>query len=543
MLLLRSAILLLSFVLVTSTTPKREGEARGGNGVGASVTRPNFLILFPDQWRSNWAGSFYGMKSLKMPVFESLANSGTRFSNAFVPSPLCAPSRACLASGREYDEAGVPDNFSNDFPLSIATFYQLLEQSGYHTMVSGKDDLTKASGPGLDGQYHARELGFSDFARTEGKEDVLKSHQPTDPYGLFCLNHTTDGNLTLWDILLNKDSDCCSSAKGASSGYYCDTPTLMPQFGYEDDFVTNRSIDLLDKKPSQAPWLLHVSFPGPHPPFIVTQSMKISTLNDSYPFPIDNTVLSKQDALDISRLYAAELEHLDSLFGIILQKLKDIGEYENTIIFVATDHGEMLGDHSDWGKTLPWQGSISVPLVVVAPSLGVKQQIISDHPVATMDIAGTILDFAGISPSINMTTQSFKKLLLGDTVASYPRPYVSSGLALWRAVMMADQNGNESRLWKLICCKGPCPGSPSTLTDGIAEGFIDHEWQRTVGLKMQRHTLPTSESASDNGDQSTASNTILLYDVLTDSGDMVNLADKFPDVVLKLKGLVPSGYC
>ena len=105
--------------------------------------------------------------------------------------------------------------------------------------------------------------------------------------------------------------------------------------------------------------------------------------------------------------------------------------------------------------------------------------------------------------------------------------------------MMADQNGNDSRLWKLICCKGPCPGAPSTLTDGIAKGFIDHEWQRTVGLKMQQHTLQNNESASVNGDN----NTILLYDVLADSGDMVNLADMFPDVVLKLKGLVPSGYC
>lgn len=456
---------------------------------------------------------------------------GTRFSKAFVPSPLCAPSRACLASGREYDQAGVPDNFSNDFPLSIQTFYQLLHNSGYYTMTSGKDDLTKASGPGIDGQYHSKALGFSASARTEGKEDVLKSKNPTDPYGEFCLNHT-EGNITLWEILSCMDSTCCTSARGSSSGYYCENPSVMPQFGYEDDFVTNITIELLDNKPKGVPWFLQVSFPGPHPPFIVTESMKKLTSNETFPFPVDNSVLSKKDALDIHQLYAAELEHIDFLFSQIIQKVVDIGDFENTIIIIGSDHGEMLGDHGDWGKTLPWNPSISVPLVFSAPSLGVKQQNISDHPVATMDIAGTILDFAGISPVINMTTQSFKKLLLGDSVASYPRPFVSSGLALWRSVLIADQSGSKSRLWKLICCKGACPGSPSSLTGGLEKGFFGSDW-----LSSNRMNNDSSR------DQATLNNTVLLYDVLTDPNDVDNVANEYPDVVSMLKEFIPSGFC
>jgi arylsulfatase A-like enzyme len=62
---------------------------------------------------------------------------GVKFEHAYVPSPLCAPSRAALASGREYDEAGVPTNENNDFPLSIPTFYQSLQRAGYWTATTG----------------------------------------------------------------------------------------------------------------------------------------------------------------------------------------------------------------------------------------------------------------------------------------------------------------------------------------------------------------------------------------------------------------------
>ena len=66
-----------------------------------------------------------------------------------------APSRACLSSGRQYDDQDLPENFHNDFNLTIPTFFQSLRDvAGYHTMVTGRDDLDKSSGgPGDDGTY------------------------------------------------------------------------------------------------------------------------------------------------------------------------------------------------------------------------------------------------------------------------------------------------------------------------------------------------------------------------------------------------------
>ena len=55
----------------------------------------------------------------------------------------------------------------------------------------------------------------------------------------------------------------------------------------------------------------------------------------------------------------------------------------------------MLGDHSDWGKSKPWEGSAHVPLVCSGPSALVRRQMVR-YPVTTMDLAATWLDFAGV---------------------------------------------------------------------------------------------------------------------------------------------------
>ena len=89
--------------------------AAGAADTRPADTRPNILLLFPDQWRSDWTPANPLLTGvLPMPRFSALRSRGTHFTKAHVPAPLCAPSRACLAGGREYDFAGVTDNFSND---------------------------------------------------------------------------------------------------------------------------------------------------------------------------------------------------------------------------------------------------------------------------------------------------------------------------------------------------------------------------------------------------------------------------------------------
>ena len=97
---------------------------------GASFLQ--FLTCIIHQ-RFDWDGfrEDNGRVPLNVPVLKSLAARGTRFNHAYVPAPVCAPSRSCLAAGREFDEAGVPSNFANDYPINQTTFYTQLQKAGY----------------------------------------------------------------------------------------------------------------------------------------------------------------------------------------------------------------------------------------------------------------------------------------------------------------------------------------------------------------------------------------------------------------------------
>lgn len=92
----------------------------------------------------------------------------------------------------------------------------------------------------------------------------------------------------------------------------------------------------------------------------------------------------------------------------------------------ASDHGEMLLDHGVVGKTKPFQGSSHVPLVFRAPGLGIRQNATVRAPATVMDIAATILDYAGVDVPEGMTSRSLRPVLEGSSPSV--RPYVSSGL-------------------------------------------------------------------------------------------------------------------
>lgn len=431
-------------------------------------------------------------------------------------------------------------------PINQTTFYTLLRDAGYAVMTSGKDDLTKATGMYLNGTYHADALGFTSYARCDGKQDAAGT-SPHDPYGAYCAanSEVVNGtNSSFWQIY-NKDMHSCGS-----NGYDCEAYSPLPQIAYEDNWVADNTVHLLESKPKGQPWFLQVSFPGPHPPFVVTASMASASVNFTYPLPVDMGDVPVHVAQVSRQDYAAELINLDHLFGKVLAAIP-ADERENLIIIIASDHGEMLGasipsyffssrrllnllsllprpppvgDHSDWSKSQPWNGAASVPLVILGPGLPAGASV--TVPVSTMDIAGTVLDFAGLKPAPGMTTQSLRPLL--GRSGTY-RSYVSSGLGAWRSVAMLRPDGTNL---KLVCCHGQCPGQPrNDSTVFIAEGDEDEY----AGVVRGRAAASSSSSA--------AKDTMLLFDLDADPFDMNNLVNERPKAAGEMKELLPPGWC
>jgi arylsulfatase A-like enzyme len=154
----------------------------------APTGRPNILLVFPDQLRPDW-NSLNPHVDVRTPHLASLAAAGMRFERAYCPSPLCAPSRACLAQGKRYGRTGVASN-GNDNPDGISTFYQGLRDAGYRVGSIGKADLRKASYDwGSDGLHRVgervyfRDWGFTDGFDSEGKLDVVIAIQKGEKKG------------------------------------------------------------------------------------------------------------------------------------------------------------------------------------------------------------------------------------------------------------------------------------------------------------------------------------------------------------------------
>lgn len=383
----------------------------------APSSRPNILFFFPDQWRPDWT-SFTAGLDLRTPHLEALAARGVRFTHAVVPSPLCAPSRACLASGREYENCRVPSNQA-DYPAGAPTVYGRLRDSGYHVMGCGKLDLhKKAKDWGLDGRRRMDEWGFSDMIDNAGKGDAIISGaiEPKDPYmAMLHRRHLAAAHVA--DFKARKN-------------YAATHLTPLPDDAYCDNWIGSNALHLLARAPRTSPWFLAINFTGPHNPMDITASMEPSVRNRRFAPPPGNTQFDAPTHQRIRQNYSAMVENLDRWLGLILDAIRSRGELDRTLIVVSSDHGEMLGDHSLWGKSVPWQESVGVPLVVAGP--GVKRSRVVNDPATILDLSATFLDY-GLAPSLpNMESLSLRAQLEGR--AKPRRTHVRSSLGTWRTL-------------------------------------------------------------------------------------------------------------
>ena len=378
--------------------------------------QPNILFLFPDQLRFDWIGSNADIP-VRTPNLDWLAREGMTFTNTICPSPLCAPCRATLASGKEYDRCGVPSN-QIDYPLDQPTFYQLLRDSGYHVMGCGKFDLHKPTPNwGLDGKRLLHEWGFSDGVDNEGKIDGVNSgrESPKGPY-LQYLEERGLRNVHIEDF-----------AKRRRDVTF---PTPLPDDAYCDNWIATKGLKLIHQTPVDRPWFLQVNFTGPHSPWDITESMAELYRGVMFPKPNRNNQLPPETHDAIRQNYSAMVENIDRQLGIYLEELKKRGELNDTLIVFSSDHGEMLGDHNRWGKSHPYQPSVGVPLVVRGPQ--VCPNTTSDSPTTILDLTATFLEYAGISIPDEMDSRSLKAVLEGETECH--REAVVSGLGDWRLV-------------------------------------------------------------------------------------------------------------
>ncbi len=395
--------------------------AAGCGGTGSVATGPpNILLVVPDQLRYDWTGLNPGIP-VRTPNLNDLAARGVQFENCYCASPLCAPSRACLAAGVEYHRCGVPDNSLN-YPLDQATYYSLLRDAGYHVMGCGKFDLHKPEPSwGVEGQHLLAEWGLSAGIDSAGKWDAIRwgMTEPCDPYTAHL--HSTGR------VETHRDDFGRRREVGTFAATF---PTPLPEESYCDNWIAAQGLRLLAAAPRDKPWHLAVNFAGPHEPVDVTNRMDGLYRGIDFPQPNRSREFTSAKHVEIRRNYAAMIENIDAWLGRFLAAAEERGDLENTLVVFTSDHGEMLGDHDLWMKRLPQQGSVGIPLVVAGP--GVRLGATAPALVSLMDLAATFVDYAGATVPESMDSRSLRAVLDGSSDSH--RELLLSGLDPWRCV-------------------------------------------------------------------------------------------------------------
>jgi arylsulfatase A-like enzyme len=339
---------------------------------------PNLIFLLVDQLRMQSCG-YAGDVRARTPNIDSLARGGVSFVNAVSSDPVCGPYRASLMTGKYPSTTGMVINEMRANPHHDCIGH-VLTRSGYDTAYIGKWHLWSnqtngenlpengfvPAGParlGFDGYWAAYNFNFDYF-------------HPN--YFL------TDGERIVGDL-------------------------------YETEFTTKLALDWLSSRDRKNPFAMFLSFGPPHDPWEWNNvPERLAKAFDPANFPLPETYEDgsaeywepsmdrqwwlrtvKPNLPKWQAIYAAMTASIDECCGILLNKLRQDGLIENTMLVFTSDHGEMFGAHGRMAKNIFYEEAVRVPFLVNWPSR-VPGGLAHTLCLGTPDIMPTLLGALGL---------------------------------------------------------------------------------------------------------------------------------------------------
>ncbi|NDV02427.1 alkaline phosphatase family protein [Pseudoroseicyclus tamaricis] len=381
----------------------------------------NVLWIMADQLRFDYL-SCYGHPHLHTPNIDRLAARGVRFTNAYVQSPICGPSRMSSYTGRYTRSHGAT---WNGFPLRVGepTLGDHLREIGVRPVIVGKTHMvadTKGMewlgiDPGSTIGISISECGFEPYERDDG----MHPYGPYDPDPAY--------NRALQEAGVEGDNPWEEHANSAAgddgerlSGWllkYANLPADVPEELSETPYMTRRAMQFMEEA-GDAPWLCHLSFIKPHWPYIVP-----APYHDMYgpehilppvraeaekvtDHPVFRAFIESRICRSFARdevrervipAYMGLIKQIDDQMGVLLGWMEERGLFETTMIVFTSDHGDYLGDHWMGEKDLFHEPSVKVPLIVYdpRPEADDTRGTVRSELVEAIDLAPTFLSYFG----------------------------------------------------------------------------------------------------------------------------------------------------
>lgn len=359
-------------------------------GVGAAIAdrRPNFVFILIDDLRWD-ALSSTGQPFARTPSIDRLAREGLLFSNAFVTTSLCSPSRASFLTGLYAHSHGVRTNENQEIDPNLPTFATELRAAGYETAFIGKWHMRNTAGPRPGFDYWLSFLGqgvYLDPELNENGHSFKADGYTTDlltQYAIDFLKRPRDKPfcLCLWHKAVH--SDCIPAER--HQHLYAGVRLAEPP-NYRDTF---------EGKPN---WQRALAQSRGWGRSVSSRAAPASIAPD--PWRAKNP-----EALNYYRTLAA----VDDSVGQVLARLEESGALDNTWVVFAGDNGFFQGEHRRMDKRMAYEESIRIPLLVRGPGVRESGRRV-DQIVLNIDLAPTFLDLAGSTPSPSMQGRSLRPL-------------------------------------------------------------------------------------------------------------------------------------
>ncbi len=351
----------------------------------------NILFILNDQERA-WP---YIPKSIDLPARRYLENVSTYFNRSYTSTPICSPARSSVYTGQHVQFTGVWDNTVTPWVPglydNVNTIGHLLKNQDYETGYFGKWHLTNIT----ESNVNENALGYVGMKKMFSKYGFDNSDQPGE-----------------------RD---------------------LGQGGFKFDGLTAESASnfIRNKKGNEKPWSVFVNFVNPHDIMFFRASSEIlgtGFIGENQKFAPDDPIYKKEHDFDFPKNFGPRFlgegefgtEIMNTVYGEIpydrpdlwrrfcnyyynclrdvdrhmmklIHSLEDTGQIDNTIIFMISDHGEMLGQQGARGKIVSWEESIRVPTLVYHPDL--KDKKLCNSVISNIDIVPTLLEFTGLSKS------------------------------------------------------------------------------------------------------------------------------------------------
>lgn len=364
------------------------------------MDRPNVVLICVDQWRGD-ALSYEGNPLACTPHLTQLAAEGVRFASAYAATPSCIPARATLYTGlsqRNTRRVGYRDGQPWPYRRTVAGEFTA---AGYQTQAIGKLHVfPERSQMGF--QNVILHDGYLHFGRKKPRDVGL-----VDDYLVWLRDQTGDPRADYFDHGVNCNSQVAR-------------PWDKDERLHPTTWLTMEAIDFLRRRDPGKPFFLYLGYHRPHPPYDPPQWAFDQIMDLDMPDPVcgdwaqdllgpyndgwraDPTVAQLSGpALRRARAgYYGHIVHIDLQINRFLESLDEYGLRQNTVVAFVSDHGEMLGDHHCFRKSLPYEGSARVPFLVSGP--GVPRRTVSSRVVELRDVMPTLLRFAGVSDGLEI---------------------------------------------------------------------------------------------------------------------------------------------